>query len=218
MKSDARETSTIPRLGAAAAIGALALGLASASHAATLFAVDTNPSQTTALNLDNASGITSGFGTVVLTDDVAVTTTGSSDFSSGNATIKPSGGSLTDIVFTPTNDLAFNAFSFRGQDLAANQIIDLIVTDQSGASESFAFSVAKANQDFTRMGIIAAMTGETIKSIELINSGGFKEAKLFAFGVVPAAGVPEPAAWASMLLGFGAIGAAMRRSRATRLA
>lgn len=33
------------------------------------------------------------------------------------------------------------------------------------------------------------------------------------FGVLPAGGVPEPATWALMILGFGATGAAMRRRR-----
>jgi hypothetical protein len=203
----------------AAAVLGMAVGsltLASAAHAATLFMVDPNPSDKIALNLDKASGATTDSGTVVTNDDIEITVNTASDFASGNATIKPSGSiKLTDLVFTPVSPTAFDAFSFRGQDLAANQLIDVIVTDQANQTESFSFTVAKANQDFDRIGIISDLAGETIKSIEIQNSGGFKQAKQFAFEPFTpvTGGVPEPATWASMLLGFGVLGGVLRRSR-----
>ena len=45
--------------------------------------------------------------------------------------------------------------------------------------------------------------------ITLENTRGFSNAALYVTGV----GVPEPATWAMMLIGFGAIGFAMRRTR-----
>lgn len=45
--------------------------------------------------------------------------------------------------------------------------------------------------------------------VTLENIRGFSNAALYTTGV----GVPEPASWAMMLLGFGAIGFAMRRTR-----
>ena len=80
-------------------------------------------------------------------------------------------------------------------------------------TQSFNFTEGNANQDFTRQGIVAATPGETIASIELQNSGGFKEAKQFSFSLAPGVtgGVPEPAAWSLMLLGIGAIGAHVAR-------
>ena len=47
--------------------------------------------------------------------------------------------------------------------------------------------------------------------VTLDNPQGWSNAALYTTGTPPA--VPEPATWAMMLLGFGAAGAAMRRSR-----
>jgi hypothetical protein len=47
--------------------------------------------------------------------------------------------------------------------------------------------------------------------LELENLDGFSNAVLYTTGGTPP--VPEPATWAMMLLGFGAAGTAMRRSR-----
>src|SRR5438270_2107920 len=52
----------------------------------------------------------------------------------------------------------------------------------------------------------------TTHTITLTNGQGSSNAQIFSTGV-PA--VPEPATWALMLLGFGGIGMAMRRSRKT---
>ena len=51
--------------------------------------------------------------------------------------------------------------------------------------------------------------------ITLDNTQGFSNAALYTTGTPP--GVPEPATWAMMLLGFGAAGVAMRRSRRKQL-
>jgi hypothetical protein len=183
---------------------------AAPGHATALFGVDPNPGGTQ-LNLDNAKDVTDDAGMVVSKDDVMILVTGASDFAGGNATIKPSGSApLTDLIFTPVDPTEFDSFSFRGQDNEADQAIDVIVTDQAGQTESFTDTVAKANQDFTRFGVIALQPGETIKSVELQNSGGFKQAKQFDFDLAP---IPEPSTWAMMLLGAGAVGAALRGKR-----
>jgi hypothetical protein len=203
--------------GLAVAASLAAMSVASASHAVTLFKVDPNPSGT-AVKLDNIKNSTTDSGTVVKTDDVSILVAGKSDFAGGDATIKPSSDvKLTDLIFTPKSDTAFNGFSFRGQDLSKNQTIDVIVTDQSNATQTFMFTVADKSKDFAAFGIIADLANETIKSVEIQNSGGFKEAKQFEFAVVrPVSGVPEPASWAMMLVGFGAAGAAIRRARRVR--
>jgi hypothetical protein len=48
-------------------------------------------------------------------------------------------------------------------------------------------------------------------TLTLTNGMGSSNAQIFANGTPP--GVPEPATWAMMLLGFGAAGVAVRRSR-----
>jgi hypothetical protein len=193
------------------------MGAASSSQAATLFQVDSNPGGTK-LFLDKAKDSATSAGAVVTTDDVGISVVGNADFANGFSTITPiKNGLLTTLIFTPTNSNAFDSFSFRGQDLTAGATIDVIIQDNQGnAPVTIAFTQGDANADFTREGIITALTGETIKSVELYNSSGFKEAKQFEFGQVVTGGVPEPATWAVMLLGFGGVGAAMRsRRRAT---
>ena len=188
------------------------------SQAVTLFLKETNFSNDQAVNLTNASNKPSSTGTVISPDDVAITVIGNADFAGGNATIKPASHDikLTSLTFTPTDANAFNSFSFRGQDLVANQVIDVIIQDNQGnAPVTLTFTEGNANQDFAREGIVAALAGETIKWVEISNSGGFKEAKQFAFDSSNTVGVqgspgPEPATWLMLILGFGLVGAATR--------
>jgi len=192
----------------AAAIVA-SIALATPSHAS-LFMIDPAPTVGgVALNLDNAKNVSS-FSGLVNTDVVNITTIGHVDAASGNATIKPIKDSLlTTLTFTPVDGNLFNAFSFRGQLLVAGTI-DVTVQDNQGhASELFEFVIGKANQDFDRIGIIAAVAGETIKSITISDDRGFKESKQFEFAV--ASGVPELSTWAMMIIGFGGVGLQMRR-------
>jgi hypothetical protein len=51
----------------------------------------------------------------------------------------------------------------------------------------------------------------TTHTITLLNGQGVSNAQIFATGQTP--GVPEPSTWAMMLMGFGATGFAVRRSR-----
>jgi hypothetical protein len=182
------------------------------ASAVNLFIEEANPGGTK-LFLDNIKDSTSSNGTVVSNDDVAITTIGAADFASGFSTIKPASKDilLTTLTFTPTDPTEFNSFSFRGQDLVADQLIDVTVVDNFGNSTLITFTEGKANQDFTRQGIIAAVAGETIKYVTLFNSGGFKEAKQFEFNLAtPGSSTPEPAVWLMMIAGFGLVGAAMR--------
>jgi hypothetical protein len=200
----------------AVASGLALFAAAGQAGAVALFQVEANPSQKDQIKL---SDLKSGLSDTATVDGVnaPVATDVAANFASGDATIKPlkDGALLTDIVVDPANNTLFNDFSFRGQDLVANQEIFVTVTDQVGATQTFSFTVDKANQDFTRFGIVG-LPGETIDKIEIQNSGGFKEAKQFAFSLAqPTGGVPEPASWALMIVGVGLVGTALRSSRRT---
>jgi hypothetical protein len=200
----------------AGAASALAFA-ATTSHAAVLFMAEASPGGV-AVNIDNHKNLPGTMGTVLSPSDVTIAVIGNADFASGNATIKPikDGAKLTDLIFTPTDPTAFDSFSFRGMDLLANQTIVVTVTDQNGGvSDPVDFLEPTKNADFARIGVIAALAGETIKSVEIYNSGGFKESKQFAFDVAAPAGVPEPATWGLMLVGFAALGSALRAARRT---
>ena len=196
-----------------AAVAVCTLAAAGAAGAVTYFQVEANPGGTK-LFLDSAKDLSSSFGTVVNTDDIAISVSGNADFASGFSNIVPiKGGSLNDITFTPTNPDEFSDFSFRGQDLMAGQTIEVVVTDQNGNVQTIPFTEPSANADFARIGIVG-MAGETIKSVVIENSGGFKEGKQFEFSL---AAVPEPSTWALLIGGFGMVGGALRRRRTAPL-
>jgi hypothetical protein len=195
-----------------AATAVAVLGFTASAQAVDLFQVEANPGGTK-LFMDSAKDSSSSNGTVVSNDDVTISVFGNANFASGFSTIKPSGDiNLLTLIFTPTDPNAFNSFSFRGQDEEADQVINVIIQDNQGnAPQTITFTEDKANQDFDRQGIIAALDGETIKWVELSNSGGFKEAKQFEFNLVgQTGGVPEPATWLMMIAGFGLVGGMMR--------
>lgn len=185
---------------------ALFAGL-SPAHA--IFVVDPLPAETN-LFLNNGSDVSSFSGTVG-SDVVNITTVGNVDTAAGNATIKPiKQGTLTILTFTPVNGSLFDSFSFRGQLLEAGTVTVTVQDNQRDAAQTFNFNVAHANQDFPRLGIIAAIgSGETIRSVSISDSGGFKEAKQFEFDVAGA--VPELSTWGMMLIGFAGVGLQMRR-------
>jgi hypothetical protein len=204
---------TISSKGLSVAAALAVLGVASTAHATFVVYDNIQVKDEIKILLDNQKDVTSDTAeTVKNLGNVNVTTNVAADFANGFATIKPSGDDLlTTLTFTPTDPTAFNDFTFRGQDLVANQDFTVTVADNNGGTQTFTFNGGNANADFGRLGIIS-LDGETIQSVTVSNPGGFKEFKQPAFSTGGA--VPEPATWAMMLVGVGLAGAQMRRSRA----
>lgn len=204
-----------------AATGLFLLGWTTAAHAN--FTKDPNPSNKIQVKLTDVKKKYATYtdtGTVINSNDIGISIDSPSSFASGVATIKPETNALlTTLTFTPVDPNAFGGFSFRGQDLVANQSITATVQDNQGhGPQMFTFIEGVANQDFTRDGI-TSVDDETIKWVKIYNSGGFKESKQFAFSRASKMGaVPEPKSWAMMLVGFGAIGLALRRRQNRHLA
>ena len=131
---------------------------------------------------------------------------------SGNATIKPSGGLLDIMTFTPTGTDHFTSFSTRGQlssDPNAFPVnVYLVVDDNLG--NRFTFLEDKPNQDFSPIGVEAvAGSGEFITSVSLFTNdpNGFKEIKQETFGFATSvAAVPEASTWMMFLIGFAGVG------------
>jgi hypothetical protein len=151
---------------------------------------------------------------------VTIDTTTSATVSHGFATIKPNGDTLTDITFTPKDPLAFADFSFRAQLLPVakgdtlGDLVLKVTDDQGNAAQTFdlttLFGPFKPNQDLTRLGVFSA--DETIKSIEITDSTGFKEVKQMEFSTAPVPLPPAVALFASGLVGLGFLSRRRRKA------
>lgn len=124
-------------------------------------------------------------------------------FSDGSHTFLSLGFGNDDPTFVNSGDLAilqtFLAGVFVGQTVIAltpNDVLDQTISYAGGAFDSFTFAYTNSvGLPFT------GGNGVNTGLIEVIDNITFE-------GV---GGVPEPSAWALMILGFGGVGAAMRR-------
>ena len=167
-----------------------------------------------AMHVDDAKNTNSFFGNVISTDDIGITSMGNVDVSNGDATVKPiKDGSLTELTLTPVDPTEFASFDFRGQLSADSSTVVVTVQDNQGdAPQMFDFTGLPANADFAAIGIIGT-GGETIKSVEVSDTMGFKELKHFQFDSTTGV-IPETSTWAMMLVGFAGLGfASYRKTR-----
>jgi hypothetical protein len=119
---------------------------------------------------------------------------------------------LNGLTFGLTNNSLFNnvEFSlFKGTATSVN----ISVVDDAGQIFSFA-NLALGNGE-NQFGF-QAINGESIRSVTFAtNGGGVLDLRQVRLDLANNAPVPEPAAWALMLAGFGVIGSALRRRTRT---
>jgi hypothetical protein len=193
-------------------IALVVLAGASAAHAT--FVLDTHADTTNEIRavLDPVSNMNASMtdqGTIQFTNDLGISVNTLSSFST--SAIRPAygGGLLTSITLTPVNGAAYSDFSFVAQSSANNSQITISVQDNQGnAPQEFTFAGPATDFNMHRTGIIST-DGETIKSITITDSGGFKDIKNFDFSLA----VPEPATWSLMFIGVAGIGWQLRRRR-----
>ena len=157
------------------------------------------------------SSVTTLIGTGNVTPTDTLTLTGGT-FSVSTNVITAASGDITAVTITPSSPLT--ALIFNPQNgPGANLSVD--VTTNLGI-DNFLYSLGSGNNFLT----ITTGAGEFIQSVALTSGVGFEDLATIRASFVPATdnGVPEPATWAMMLLGFGAIGVAMRRRRSAALA
>ena len=133
---------------------------------------------------------------------------------SGFAEIDPGNGvtNFTQLVIDPLYN--FVGYEFAFQTLAdANVTVEYMLASSPGVWHLITaggvsdpiFQAANGNNNYL------VSSTDPLTELRLTSDQGFKMVKQNAIILAP--GVPEPGTWALMLLGFGGVGFAMRRSR-----
>lgn len=162
------------------------------------------------------SGTTFGGGNILFASGGQARVSGDFDVSTPqpNDTLQ-----LTSMTFGLDNGGLFDDVELNLFGASDNAVADFILTDDAG--QVFNFTNVNLGNGENRFGF-AAVLGQRISSLSFVLTNGtindVRQVRLspFAGG---GNGVPEPAAWAMMLAGFGLTGAALRRpARKARLA
>jgi hypothetical protein len=136
------------------------------------------------------------------------------DANSGAATIfRPGDALLTQLTFTLQSGFSFSKAEF---DLlsGAPKVFDVVLTTSSGATNTIHVDNSNGSNVFNVIGQGSeSFTSASFSSTAGDIDGGFATFKQLRLVMSTGQPIPEPATWAMMLLGFGGIGMAMRRSR-----
>jgi hypothetical protein len=129
----------------------------------------------------------------------------------GQAEIDSADGTFTTLNFVPEGDFAFSTVSFNID--ATNDGFANFTFDTTAGVETLSNIALVGNGEnrfnFTTTGG-ALITGVTLTALA---GTSFSSVDQFRLGAASVAAVPEPATWAMMLFGFGAVGYSMRSRR-----
>lgn len=122
----------------------------------------------------------------------------------------PSGGSTIITLDSASNAFAGDFFQNFGGGSQSGSDAPFVLSIFSGMTliDTFDFDVASGGGSF--FGLISM---DAFDRIEYAQTNGFAVIDNVSFGNAGPGAVPEPATWAFMIFGFGAIGGAMRRHR-----
>ena len=158
-----------------------------------------------------------GAGPITFLDDVIVTGKNISPYFSIENAIMPASGAF----YEANVDQPYDLFSFK---IARAAGLDFISLGLSTGSDFFLMGMLPfyASQEFLFIGI-EAPTGQSFTHFYFVGNDGetIPAISEFRLGTVgcgqrvcdPGPGVPEPATWAMMIMGFGLTGAMVRRRR-----
>jgi hypothetical protein len=200
------------------ALAATAVATATPAFAqvATVNGTPLNTTQSTTSSFGGPAGTTAS-ANLFLTLTGANTTTGVYDFSYSFTNTNPSISNLVNFGFTTAPTLLNITGTGMNFYLDPNNFPGgFTVNACAGPSGNNTCDAANGQAD-AFSGTFELSFGQNVSSISL-NNFVDRYASLSQIGGVsgegtPVGGVPEPATWAMMLLGFGAIGMTMRRSR-----
>jgi hypothetical protein len=175
------------------------------------------PEENVQLNTDLIVGDNTLQGTTNQTGSTVVFTSSTDDLLApphGQARIEPVDGSLAALVFS-LSDLStftsaeFNILASVGGPVtlsaydASNMLLASLSSTLSGSGQNYYGVLADSSTPITSIGIVAG-PNTVISSIGQFRVGGISSV---------AEPVPEPGTWAMLLIGFGALGFAMRRRK-----
>lgn len=154
------------------------------------------------------------------------TTVGGGNVISANGGQARVEGDLNTITSNPNDTLGLTALNFSLAGGATFNNLEFNLFGGSATSASFTlFDNEGQRFDFTRaltngenfFGFVG-IDGQTIRSVSITTAGGIQDVRQIRLDQSVAAAVPEPGTWALMLLGFGGIGASLRRRRSRTIA
>jgi hypothetical protein len=130
---------------------------------------------------------------------------------SGQAVVTAVDGVINNLTYNLLNGLSFTTATFNLIG-TGNVTIDGFVFGFDSTGDAFTRAISGNGQNFSG---ITGTAGERFTGFSLTANGLTSFEQLRLAGVQQVASVPEPATWALMLMGFGAVGFSMRRRRAT---
>lgn len=134
--------------------------------------------------------------------------------SQGQARIEAGDGGLSQLAFELNGGLGFREVEFNifGTGGTATETV-LNFTDQFGTVFSDTFAITNGENYFSAV----ALDNQFITRVQFLLNGDVQDARQFrigGIGIVPdpdTSTVPEPESWALFIVGFGLVGATMRR-------
>jgi hypothetical protein len=143
---------------------------------------------------------------VTFTGRESLTTTASN----GQARIAATDGTLNFLSFSLASGTTFNQVEFN-----LNALTDGIATLTFLGAGGSILNTTTANISANGQNFFGAF-GEAFTGVTISSTASLSDVRQVRLGgIQTAAAVPEPATWALMLMGFGAVGYSMRRRRST---
>lgn len=176
-----------------------------------------NVTLTTASGVGNLSlGQSAGIGFVQpIGPGLTITTTealGLNIEANGQATITAVDNRLNNITFN-LNSGSYSRAEFNLNDIDNTDFFVMITSLFNGVVSQTSQTFNAQMNGSNRFGV-EALNGATLTGLTINSSNGFGSLTQLRIAPGTFGAVPEPSTWALMLVGFGAIGASMRRRRA----
>lgn len=180
--------------------------LAAPIHASTTNAIDN------ALTVYGSTASGGASQDVMFTGDTKLAITNGGGFASITDSAADGTLNLYNVVINP--DLDFTDLKFSIQ-LTADGLVNIyyLLTGLADIPSNYAAAGGSPLSQSANTNVNYLLTGGTFAKISIMSTVPIFEVKQNSINFASVGAVPEPATWAMMLLGFGGIGMAMRRSR-----